>query len=119
MDEIHFLENRFGGWWFGVKFGGDDGQYRFAPRLREWQRVYGSLFPMETSGFMSVCGAVLVKAHLTGSICISFGCLDAREHGAIGRDRLAIGLPMRLVTRLREKTRTAHSPEPVSGPRSQ
>ncbi len=68
--------------------------------LREWQCSRGSPLPLETSGFMSVCGAVAVKAHLSGEICISFGCPDAREHGGIGRDRLVVGLPMKQVTGL-------------------
>ena len=49
---------------------------------------------------MSVCGAVAVKAYLTGRICISFGCPDAREHGSIGRDRPVVGLAMREVSEL-------------------
>lgn len=62
--------------------------------LREWQALHGGLpVQVEISGFMSVCGAVAVKAYLTGRICLSFGCLDAREYGSIGRDRLVVGLP--------------------------
>jgi len=62
--------------------------------LREWQRAHGTPLALEASGFMSVCGAVAVKAYLAGRICISFGCPDAREHGNIGRDRLVVGLPI-------------------------
>ncbi len=68
--------------------------------LREWQRSHGRPLAVEASGFMSVCGTVAVKAYVTGNICISFGCPDAREHGSIGRDRLVVGLPMREVSKL-------------------
>jgi len=68
--------------------------------LREWQRPHGGSLQLETSGFMSVCGAVAVKAHLSGNICVSFGCPDAREFGGIGRDRLVIGLPFGQVTEI-------------------
>jgi uncharacterized protein (DUF169 family) len=70
--------------------------------LREWQRPHGGPLQLETSGFMSVCGSVAVKAHLSGRICVSFGCPDAREFGGIGRDRLVIGLPFSQVTRILE-----------------
>jgi len=75
--------------------------------LREWQRPHGGPLQLETSGFMSVCGAVAAKAHLSGKICVSFGCPDAREHGAIGRDRLVIGLPIKQVTKVWRNARTA------------
>ena len=77
--------------------------------LREWQCSRGGPLPLETSGFMSVCGAVAVKAHLSGEICISFGCPDAREHGGIGRDRLVVGLPMKQVTSLWRNARAAEA----------
>ncbi len=68
--------------------------------LREWQRLHGNQIVIETSGFMSVCGSVAVKAYLSGTICMSFGCPDARQHAGIGRDRLVIGLSARSVTSL-------------------
>ena len=69
--------------------------------LRERQRSQGgSPVKAEISGFMSVCGAVAVKTFLTRRICISFGCVDAREYGTIGRDRLIVGLPAESVPSL-------------------
>jgi uncharacterized protein (DUF169 family) len=65
--------------------------------VRQWQLVYGSKLDIEPSTIMSVCGSVVVKAFITGQICMSFGCPDSREYGAIGRDRLVIGLPAHLV----------------------
>jgi uncharacterized protein (DUF169 family) len=64
---------------------------------RQWQASRGQPINMELSGFLSVCGMVAVKAYLTGEICISFGCPDAREYGSIGRDRLVVGLPAEAV----------------------
>lgn len=75
--------------------------------LRAWQSRHGGFFVTETSAFMSVCGAVAVRAHLTGGICLSFGCPDSREHGAIGSDRLVIGLPV-------AEARTLLDPRPAS-----
>lgn len=70
--------------------------------LRQWQRIHGTNLRVEVSSFMSVCGSVVVKAYLTGQACLSFGCPDAREHGAIGRDRLVLGMPFRLIEELFE-----------------
>lgn len=79
--------------------------------LRSWQRIHGRPLGLHASGFMSVCGAVAVKAYLTGEVCISFGCPDAREHGGIGRDRLVIGVPISVAERLRTAARTATAAE--------
>ena len=65
--------------------------------VRRWQQVYGTDLDLETSSVMAVCGSVAVRAYTTGRICLSFGCPDSREYGAIGRDRLVIGLPVRLI----------------------
>ena len=86
--------------------------------LRQWQRSHGSPLPLETSGFMSVCGAVAVKAYLSGEVCISFGCPDAREHGGIGRDRLVVGLPMKQVTSLWQNARAAEAATGASSART-
>jgi len=63
--------------------------------LQKWQSLIGMPLVVEVSGFMSVCGAVAVKAFLRDCTCLSFGCPDARKKGGIGRDRLVIGLPLR------------------------
>jgi len=65
--------------------------------LRQWQRVHGGELQPRISSFMAVCGSVAVRAHLSGQVCMSFGCPDSRDHGKIGRDRLAIGLPFQLL----------------------
>ncbi len=74
--------------------------------LRKWQTLHGGVpVHAEISGFMSVCGAVAVKTYLTGRICLSFGCLDAREYGSIGRDRLVVGLPKKEIDALVQRTK--------------
>ena len=65
--------------------------------VSRWQQVYGTDLDLEASSVMAVCGSVAVRAYTTGRICLSFGCPDSREYGAIGRDRLVIGLPVRLI----------------------
>ena len=65
--------------------------------VRRWQEFEGTDLDLETSSVMAVCGSVVVKAYTTGRICLSFGCPDSRKYGAIGRDRLVVGLPVRLV----------------------
>jgi len=67
---------------------------------RLWQRVYGQDLEIKTSSFMAVCGNVAVSAHLTGRLCLSFGCPDSRDSGRFGRDRLAVGIPCKLVEEL-------------------
>jgi uncharacterized protein (DUF169 family) len=68
--------------------------------VRRWQQVYGTELSVKASGVMAVCGAVVVRAYKSGDICLSFGCPDSRQYGAIGRDRLAISLPVQLIEAL-------------------
>ena len=72
--------------------------------LRAWQALCGIQVAIETSGFLSVCGTVAVKAHLSGNICVSFGCPVARERAKIGRDRMVIGIPVKAAERLARVT---------------
>jgi uncharacterized protein (DUF169 family) len=65
--------------------------------VRRWQQLYGADLQLEVSSMMAICGGVTVRAYTTGRICMSFGCPDSRRCGAIGGDRLAIGLPLSLV----------------------
>lgn len=76
--------------------------------VREWQRLYGNLLPLETSGFMSVCGMVAVRAYRTGKLCLSFGCPDSRRHSGIGRDRLVVGLTRQQASGLLHNARPEH-----------
>jgi len=68
--------------------------------MRQFQKISGENLPADLSSIVSVCGHVAVKCFLTGRICLSLGCNDAREYGAISRDRLVIGVPYDLIQRL-------------------
>ncbi|MDY6837710.1 MAG: DUF169 domain-containing protein [Thermodesulfobacteriota bacterium] len=65
--------------------------------LRLWQQVKGTDLDIAASSVMAVCGSVVAKVHRTKRICLSFGCPDSRKYGAIGRDRLVIGLPVGMI----------------------
>jgi len=65
--------------------------------VRQWQQTHGTDLDFKVSSVMAVCGNVVVKAHVTDKICLSFGCPDSREYGVIGNDRLIIGLPVRIL----------------------
>jgi uncharacterized protein (DUF169 family) len=68
--------------------------------VRLWQQANGADLDIAASSVMAVCGSVVARAHMTGQICVSFGCPDSRKHGAIGRDRLVIGLPVNIIRNL-------------------
>jgi uncharacterized protein (DUF169 family) len=70
--------------------------------IQQWQRLYGCHIMIETSGYMSICSSVAVRAFLTDQICISFGCSDSRKRTKIGRDRLIIGFSRRRVALLQK-----------------
>lgn len=72
-------------------------QPQLAMRLiNRWQHLRGAGLQAEVSTFMAVCGSVTVRAHLTGDMCLSFGCAESRGYGKIGRDRLVVGMPRKL-----------------------
>jgi len=62
-----------------------------------WQMVKGIDFEVDISSVMSVCGYVASGAYLMNKVCLSFGCPESRQYGAIGRDRLILGLPAHLI----------------------
>lgn len=63
----------------------------------QWQKIYGVDIDVKISSIMAVCGNVAAAVHTTNKICMSFGCPESRKHGAIGRDRLVIGIPAHLI----------------------
>lgn len=68
--------------------------------VRLWQQVHGVDLDLTASSVMAICGNIVARAHVTGQIAISFGCPDSRQYGSISRDRLVMGLPIRLVREL-------------------
>ena len=63
----------------------------------QWQKIFGVNLDVIISSVMAVCGNVVAGAHISNKICLSFGCPESRNHGAIGSDRLIIGLPAHLI----------------------
>jgi uncharacterized protein (DUF169 family) len=69
--------------------------------LKLWQTEAAGRNPMcEFSSILSVCGNVSVGCYLSDQVSLSFGCDNARESANIGRDRLIIGIPYRLINRI-------------------
>ena len=69
--------------------------------IRDWQKMTSeNLRRVDISGFMSVCGNVAVRSYLGQCISLYFGCPDSREYGGIEQDKLVIGLPYNIASRL-------------------
>jgi len=66
----------------------------------QWQKIYGTDIDVKISSIMAVCGNVAAAVHTTNKICMSFGCPESRNHGAIGRDRLVMGIPFQMIETL-------------------
>lgn len=82
--------------------------------VRRIQEQTGENLSMEVSSIMSVCGNVAVRAHLTGRVCISFGCMDSREATGMGRERLIVGIPKALYGYFCNQTRVVGEASKVS-----
>ncbi|MFO7899655.1 MAG: DUF169 domain-containing protein [Planctomycetota bacterium] len=68
--------------------------------LHRWQANRGETPQIRVSSVMAVCGNVAVRAYLTDEICVSFGCPDSRTEGAVGRDRVILGMSAELAETL-------------------
>jgi len=66
----------------------------------QWQKIYPIDLDVKISSVMAVCGNVTAAVYTTNKICMSFGCPESRNHGAIGRDRLVIGVPFQMIETL-------------------
>jgi uncharacterized protein (DUF169 family) len=71
--------------------------------VRRWQYVHGGGPLVRLSSFMAICGDVLVGAHVSNRLRLSFGCRDSREYGGVDDDRLVVGVPRVLVSFLFEE----------------
>ena len=69
---------------------------------RAFEKGTGEPIKPVISSVMSVCGNVAVRSFLTSEVSLSFGCDTSREAGAIGRDRLIVGVPWAQVDKLLE-----------------
>lgn len=65
--------------------------------INQWQKMSGKPLDVSISSIMAVCGCIAAGAYLSGKVCLSFGCPESRKYGAIGNDRLIIGVPTQLI----------------------
>jgi len=63
----------------------------------QWQKIYAVDLEVSISSVMAVCGSVAAAVYVSNKICLSFGCPESRTRGAIGRDRLVIGIPAHMI----------------------
>ena len=68
--------------------------------VRLWETATGRSLHVDISSIMAVCGNAVVKAYISQSISISFGCPDSRQHGGIQPEEMVIAVPAGLVARL-------------------
>ena len=64
--------------------------------IKVYNNHIGKNVEVSLNSMMALCGNIAAKTLLEEKINISFGCLDSREFGRIGRDRLAVGIPRKL-----------------------
>jgi uncharacterized protein (DUF169 family) len=67
--------------------------------VRLWETATGHNLRVEVSSIMAVCGNAVVKAYMSQSISISFGCPDSRQYGGIQPDEMVIAIPTELADR--------------------
>jgi uncharacterized protein (DUF169 family) len=68
--------------------------------VRLWETATGYSLHADVSSIMGVCGNAVVKAYMSQSISISFGCPDSRRYGGIQPEELVIAVPTGLLGRL-------------------
>ncbi len=68
--------------------------------LQRYEKIMEKTVDQKFSSIFSICANVAVKAHQTQDIALSFGCEDGRTFGRFSRDRLFVGLPWELATKL-------------------
>lgn len=64
--------------------------------IKVYNNHSGKNMNVSLNSMMGFCGNVAVKTYLQKKVSISFGCSDSRKFSAIGRDKLAIGIPRKL-----------------------
>jgi len=61
--------------------------------VRLWETATGHSLRVDVSSIMGVCGNAVVKAYMSQSIRISFGCPDSRQYGGIQPEEMVIAIP--------------------------
>ena len=72
--------------------------------LRLWQAHFGTSLHVELSGFLAVCSCIAAAVRL-GRLCLSLGCPDSREYGAIPPTQLVAVLPIGLAGELAQRSK--------------
>lgn len=65
--------------------------------VRFWETATGYSLHVHISSIMAVCGNAVVKAYMSQSISISFGCPDSRQYGGIQPEEMVIAIPTGLL----------------------
>jgi uncharacterized protein (DUF169 family) len=67
--------------------------------VRLWETTTGYGLHVHISSIMAVCGNAVVRAYMSQSISISFGCPDSRRYGGIQPEEMVIAVPAELLNR--------------------
>jgi uncharacterized protein (DUF169 family) len=67
--------------------------------IRLWETATGHSLHADISSIMAICGNAVVKAHVSQSISVSFGCPDSRQYGGILPEELVVAVPTGLFDR--------------------
>lgn len=67
--------------------------------VRLWETAMGYSLHVDISSIMAVCGNAVVRAYMSQSISISFGCPDSRRYGGIQPEEMVIAVPAGLLSR--------------------
>lgn len=67
--------------------------------VRLWETATGHSLHADISSIMAVCGNAVVKAYVTQSVSVSFGCPDSRQYGGIQPEELVVAVPAGLCDR--------------------
>jgi uncharacterized protein (DUF169 family) len=80
--------------------------------VRLWETATGHSLRVDVSSIMGVCGNAVVKAYMSQSISISFGCPDSRQYGGIRPEEMVIAVPKGLLEHFEGITNGGSTPRP-------
>jgi len=80
--------------------------------VRLWETATGHSLRVDISSIMAVCGNAVVRAYMSQSISISFGCPDSRQYGGIQPDEMVIAVPTGLLDRFEGIVNNGSTPRP-------
>jgi uncharacterized protein (DUF169 family) len=80
--------------------------------VRLWETATGHSLRVDVSSIMAVCGNAVVKAYMSQSISISFGCPDSRQYGGIQPEEMIIAVPTGLLDHFHRILDSGSTPQP-------